>query len=152
MVVFPASGCEIIAKVRRRLISVLISTRAGNLSLFPQQSTSVMAPLGSRAAFAIPRGLCISAQGCERRATLGSKATVFQPQRGCVIARQVVAATPLGLFATYFVTQGSSFLATLGYTTESLRDSSRANRSNIAPLIRDELKIPVNPSSFSASG
>ena len=48
---------------------------------------------------AIPKGLCLPAQGCEERATLGGGPQRFQPQR-------------------------SSFLATLGFEPQSLWDSS----------------------------
>ena len=49
--------------------------------------------------------------------------TVFNPD-GVVSRSHHRAATPLGLFVATRFSQGSSFLATLGFAPESLRDSS----------------------------
>src|SRR5436190_14939617 len=44
----------------------------------------------------IPKGLHLSAQGCEERATLGFQAKPFQPQRGCIkSAKSAEALLPL---------------------------------------------------------
>ena len=48
---------------------------------------------------------------------------VFNPN-GVVAGDSECAATPLGLWADSAVSQGSSFLATLGFVTESLWDSA----------------------------
>ena len=72
---------------------------------------------------AIPKGLCPPAQGCEERATLGQTPLDSNPN-GVVSGLGRRAATPLGLFAFGHVSQGSSFLATLGFAPESLWDLS----------------------------
>ena len=45
----------------------------------------------------------------------------------------VLAATPLGLFAVAAMSQGSSFLATLGFSLESLWDSIPEFPKSISP-------------------
>src|SRR5882724_9777894 len=75
----------------------------------------------------IPKGLCNSAQGCEERATLGKATDDSQPQRGCGIALfpRSSATTLSGLSPmSRAFSQGSSFLATLGFIAESLWDSA----------------------------
>src|SRR6058998_3175532 len=71
---------------------------------------------------AIPTGLCPPAQGCEERATLGGTPNVPNPigvaSRWCRGA-----AGPLGLLMRHAFSQGSSFLATLGFGSESRWDS-----------------------------
>ena len=54
----------------------------------------------------------------EERATLGLRDPHFQPQRGCSRIATAAAATPLGLVRIWHVSQGSSFLATLGWRTK----------------------------------
>src|SRR5213592_526848 len=72
----------------------------------------------------IPKGLCPPAQGCEERATLGHRPTKHQPQSGCGNSVFVwrscdVGHNPVGVgdFIPTF-SQGSSFLATLGFGTQ----------------------------------
>ncbi|MEO8426598.1 MAG: hypothetical protein ABI651_05745, partial [Verrucomicrobiota bacterium] len=63
------------------------------------------------------------AQGCEERATLGKAFAKIQPQRGCdVWCMLTEAETPLGFCLSDSLSQGSSFLATLGLGTQSLWD------------------------------
>src|SRR6266851_5664527 len=96
-------------------------------------------------ASSIPKGLCNSAQGCEERATLGKATDDSQPQRGCgmVLFPWASVTTLSGLSPMWRAfSQGSSFLATLGFVAESLWDSalgathskmrvtSRANRTH----------------------
>jgi Tol biopolymer transport system component len=78
--------------------------------------------------FSIPKGLHHSAQGCEERATLGGLAADDQPRRGCALVRHRAFDTgshnPFGVEVAFYTnSQGSSFLATLGYATESRWDS-----------------------------
>jgi len=83
-------------------------------------------------ASSIPTGLCNSAQGCEERATLGKGTEDSQPQRGCgtVLFPWSPATTLSGLYPVWRAfSQGSSFLATLGFVAESLRDSALKNAS-----------------------
>src|SRR6266446_3344396 len=78
-------------------------------------------------ASSIPKGLCNSAQGCEERATLGKATDDSQPQRGCgmVLFPWSSATTLSGLSPMWRTfSQGSSFLATLGFVAESLWDSA----------------------------
>src|SRR5258706_15909373 len=74
----------------------------------------------------MPKGLRNKAQGCEERATLGKVTDNSQPQRGCgmVVFPWSSATTLSGLspMGDAF-SQGSSFLATLGFVAESLWDS-----------------------------
>src|SRR2546430_336033 len=72
---------------------------------------------------AIPKGLCLPAQGCEERAPWVPGRVVFNPN-GVASGVKRRAATPLGLFVFRHVPQGSSFLATLGFEPESLWDTS----------------------------
>src|SRR6266436_1095500 len=77
----------------------------------------------------IPKGLCNSAQGCEERATLGKGTDDSQPQQGCgrVLFPWSSATTLSGLSPIWGAfSQGSSFLATLGFIAESLWDSALA--------------------------
>ena len=77
----------------------------------------------------IPKGLRPPAQGCEKRATLGHRPIKHQPQRGCgnyvyVWRSFDVGHNPVGdgdFIPTF--SQGSSFLATLSFGTESRWDS-----------------------------
>ena len=60
---------------------------------------------------------------------------VFNPNG--VVARLLGRAiTPLGLFASHPFSQGSSFLATLGYESESLWDSTAQILEDIQLLVR----------------
>src|SRR5258706_16400589 len=78
----------------------------------------------------IPKGLCPKAQGCEERATLGNRRTKQQPQRGCDPRCTLTKAeTPLGFCLSDPLPQGSSFLATLGFVTESHWDSRKRHSS-----------------------
>ena len=62
----------------------------------------------------IPKGLFLSAQGCEERATLGYRPQGFQPQRGCGTFPPP-SLNPVGIVSPPSqASQGSSFLATLG--------------------------------------
>src|SRR6266571_4850346 len=78
-------------------------------------------------ASSIPKGLRNKAQGCEERATLGKVTDGSQPQRGCgkVLFPLSSATTLSGLSPMWSAfSQGSSFLATLGFVAESLWDSA----------------------------
>src|SRR6476661_3886019 len=78
-------------------------------------------------ASSIPKGLRNKAQGCEERATLGKVTGDSQPQRGCgmVLFPWSSATTLSGLSPMWRAfSQGSSFLATLGFVAESLWDSA----------------------------
>ena len=87
------------------------------------QAPNAIRPLKRRERRApIPTGLRPLAQGCEARATLGKVRFESQPQRGCVGPRSR-GATPLALSDYFQFTQGSSFLATLGFGPESRWDS-----------------------------
>src|SRR5438128_546178 len=75
--------------------------------------------------FPIPTGLCPPAQGCEERATLGKGAKEIGNPNGVVaLGRGDYRRNPVGVgvVRTWF-SQGSSFLATLGFESESLWDS-----------------------------
>src|SRR2546426_3633274 len=83
-------------------------------------------------AIPIPRGLRPPAQGCEERATLGQGSTdaptlkgLWQAHAGSDV-RKHGATTLSGLNSRRHLTQGSSFLATLGFGPESLWDSPRS--------------------------
>jgi hypothetical protein len=86
----------------------------------------------------IPKGLHLSAQGCEERATLGQrlpKATTptgLRPFGTTGRARtNGTCLNPVGVgFFLFHFTQGSSFLATLGFAPESRWDSNRRARAN----------------------
>jgi len=93
--------------------------------------------------FPTPTGLCNKAQDCEGRATLGTGSwNRLNPER--VVSQFVSvrnAATQrhnpfrvAALLAT--ISQGSSFLATLGFEAESLWDSSSLPRSKNAFRVR----------------
>ena len=72
----------------------------------------------------IPKGLRPPAQGCRvREATLGGPAKIVINPNGVASRLAIKAATPLGLFSVESFSQGSSFLATLGWRSESLWDS-----------------------------
>src|SRR5689334_6365234 len=93
----------------------------------------------------IPKGLRNKAQGCEERATLG-KCTLHRDNPERVAADDNGNRTmpqPLwGCKLSVTLTQGSSFLATLGFVAESLWDSalgamhskSRRGESSPSPL------------------
>jgi len=75
----------------------------------------------------IPKGFRLEAQGCEERATLGLRWGGWSnPERVPPAFRlsglRNSAATLSGLEFLGAVTQGSSFLATLGWRTQSLWD------------------------------
>src|SRR5260221_5933416 len=71
----------------------------------------------------IPKGR-LPAQGCEGRATLGSIALENQPRRGCVLKCLALGRNRFGAEVhPVGNSQGSAFLATLGFEAESLRDS-----------------------------
>src|SRR5712691_5310134 len=75
----------------------------------------------------IPKGLRNKAQGCEERATLGKVTDGSQPQRGCgMVLFPLSSATTLSGLSPMWgaFSQGSSFLATLGFVAESLWDSA----------------------------
>ncbi|SRR5258708_5709285 len=111
-------------------------TRAFNrLSVKALKRSSVEA-LGS----AIPTGLCLPAQGCEERATLGTARKCPATPTGlrpCPLFSSQGAATLSGLNSSSTFPQGSSFLATQGFVSESLWDSAllrmSANPSNERP-------------------
>ena len=84
------------------------------------------------AAGRIPTGFWPKAQGCEARATLGRR-SVNPINRNAVVAkmnREVeteVGLNPVGVEIHFdAVSQGSSFLATLGWKTQSLWDCRNA--------------------------
>src|SRR5204862_3000142 len=87
-----------------------------------------------------PKGLRNKAQGCEERATLGKVTDDSQPQRGCgmVLFPWSPATTLSGLSAMWRAfSQGSSFLATLGFVAESLWDSALWRNA-----LKDAGKVP----------
>ena len=86
----------------------------------------------------IPTGFRPKAQGCEELATLGRR--LLNPiNRNAVVANVTCAGktrgghNPVGV-ETHFdtVSQGSSFLATLGWRTQSLWDCRNVRASNLA--------------------
>ncbi len=94
-------------------------------------------------AFPTPKGLWPPAQGCEARATLGGQSwNGFNPERVVLLPWCITSENKLGhnpfrvaaLLAT--ISQGSSFLATLGFEAESLWDSSSLPRSKNAFRVR----------------
>src|SRR5438034_7276638 len=101
----------------------------------------------------IPKGLRPPAQGCEERATLGHRPTRHQPQRGCGNSLFVWRSCDVGHnrwgcnFLPTF-SQGSSFLATLGFRAESRWDSqmaqvcgaNRVNDSEARMMIRRTMR------------
>ena len=73
----------------------------------------------------IPEGLCPSAQGWEARATLGKGGQKVSTPTGLCLYAHGRGLNPVGVedsFAT--LSQGSSFLTTLGFEPESRWDSS----------------------------
>src|SRR5690349_21703088 len=73
----------------------------------------------------ILKGLWPKAQGCEERATLGTNRKCSQALKGLSPGvRERRDATLSGLTVSWLFTQGSSFLATLGFKPESLQDSN----------------------------
>src|SRR5437899_13095310 len=74
---------------------------------------------------AIPKGLRNKAQGCEERPTLGVGPNGVQLQRGCGRAEwSLPRRNPFRVVSdSRTFSQGSSFLATLGFVAESLWDS-----------------------------
>jgi len=72
---------------------------------------------------AIPTGLCLSARGCEERATLGLGPWGSQPQGGCVTFWHLSCNRVAVVEIHGTRTRGSSFLATLGFEPESRWDS-----------------------------
>ena len=71
----------------------------------------------------IPKGFRHKAQGCEGRATLGLPRRDRPTPTGLGRLLSHEDATPLELKVCSALSQGSSFLATLGWRTQSLRDS-----------------------------
>ena len=73
----------------------------------------------------IPKGFCHSAQGCEQRATLGKPLKMFSTPTGVVAGEMRAVRNRNGRNRVavgdvcWMLTQGSSFLATLGFGTES---------------------------------
>jgi len=88
----------------------------------------------------ILKGLCPPAQGCEERATLGNRARALPTLKGLQRCLAVLeggksgAATLSGLNSRHRHPPGSSFLATLGFETESLWDSWIGLRRSNLPL------------------
>src|SRR5437899_6763641 len=79
----------------------------------------------------IPKGFRNKAQGCEERATLGSHDRSRTTLKGLWPAETGGATRPQprwGCETSTTATQGSSFLATLGFVAESLWDSPRLLR------------------------
>jgi len=84
----------------------------------------------------IPKGLRPPAQGCEERATLGTRKNDHQPQRGCDSNAQP-GRNPVGVDAIIpEISQGSSFLATLGLESESLWDSQSVGTRELWVMAR----------------
>jgi len=74
-----------------------------------------------------------------------SRRKLNQPQRGCGGLGNEEATTPLGLGKRRFMfTQGSSFLVTLGFGSESLWDSSAATFTALAELSTRQIAETVN--------
>ncbi len=83
----------------------------------------------------IPKGLRLAAPGCEERATLGPTPKHPPTPKGlrpCPLFRSHGAATLSGLYSLSRFPQGSSFLATLGFVSESLWDSAVPSTSGDA--------------------
>jgi len=77
----------------------------------------------------IPKGFRNKAQGCEARATLGKCGIVYANPNGVASSDHPEnAATPLGLCRYRSTTQGSSWLATLGWMTQSPWDWKQDRR------------------------
>src|SRR3989442_9814994 len=89
---------------------------------FQHKTTKLIA--GKTGDSAIRKGLCPPAQGCEERATLGEWPAGFFNPNGVVSRFDRGTTIPLGLFPFASISQGSSFLATLGLVPESLWGSS----------------------------
>jgi hypothetical protein len=82
------------------------------------------------AAWSIPTGLRLPARGCEARATLGNRFPNVANPNGVVAGITGGGAQPRwGCPTRGCLTQGSSFLATLGFRTESRWDSQPAEDS-----------------------
>jgi hypothetical protein len=93
----------------------------------------------------IPKGFCPKAQGCEERATLGHRPTNIPTPKAFGVAAILFSSAARGIchnlvgVGDAFIpfTQGSSYVATLGYMPESRWDSlmaanfARANSSFI---------------------
>ena len=71
-----------------------------------------------------PKGIVSFSPGLRGTSYPGSSSAGFSTPTGLRRNFHRAAATPLGLFAVGHVSQGSSFLTTLGYEPESLWDSS----------------------------
>ena len=115
-------------------LGVKLFQQAASLNAFRKFGTKEQRNRMARAS-RIPKGFRPPAQGCEERATLGHRGQSSQPQRGCV-PRGAKAATPLGLLHGDAGSQGSSFLALLGFDTESGWDSGWEYPNGIAPISR----------------
>jgi len=90
----------------------------------------------------IPKGLRPPAQGCEERATLGKRKDDHQPQRGCDPNAQP-GRNPVGVDAMFpAISQGSSFLATLGFGAESLWDSQSMGARKLRVMARAGRRSP----------
>ena len=86
----------------------------------------------------IPTGFRPKAQGCEQRATLGNRRHDIHNPNGVVAIsyasfprRRCRNPVGVGGFFSMF-TQGSSFLATLGFGTQSLWDCQTSNPNGVA--------------------
>src|SRR5437879_4558043 len=81
----------------------------------------------------IPTGFRLEAQGCEERATLGKdRAPAANPNAVASVFAPSPRRNPVGVGDfSLAVTQGSSFLAALGWRTQSLWDWKR-NRHRLA--------------------
>src|SRR5437870_1678565 len=80
----------------------------------------------------IPKGLCLSAQSCEERATLGrSRPSSINPEGVAALPSLRInsGCNPVGVDRRGTFSQGSSFLATLGFGAESLWVSGFFGRS-----------------------
>src|SRR6266850_1522039 len=97
----------------------------------------------------IPKGLCLSAQGCEERATLGHRSQIFPTLKRFAACGSRFDATPVGVdesFDSY--SQGSSFLATLGWKTQPrwgsrVRGPQPQRRSTPPELAAGDVRAPV---------
>src|SRR5438093_10680357 len=85
----------------------------------------------------IPTGFWNKAQGCEERATLGRLWEIPPTATGLRHVTFVHGRNPVGVVVGRgMVTQGSSFLATLGWRTQSLWDWHNAQRLGLRSQTR----------------
>ncbi len=79
----------------------------------------------------IPKGFCNEAQGCEERATLGGRYEMDTNPNGVVASTVAMMTQPRwGWFDFGWLTQGNSFLATLGWRTQSIWDWAKSSIVN----------------------